>query len=104
MGMLLRPTEMGHAVLWLVAQDLDQLPKAEGAGTAANAADSRSGAATSGTGAATSGTGAATAGTAAATPGTAAASLRRRRSPPVVVAEGRGQEGWRRCSKALCEE
>ena len=100
MGMLLRPTEMGHAVLWLVAQDLDQqqqLRKAEGAGMAANAADSRSGAATSGTGAATSGTGAATAGTAAATPGTAAATpctLRRRPRHRGAV-EGRGQEGWR---------
>ena len=98
MGMLLRPTDMGNVVLWLVAEDLDQqqqLRKAEGAGTAANAPNSRSGAATSGTGAATSGTGAATAGTAAATPGTAAATpcTLRSRHRRAGVAEGRGQEG-----------
>ena len=83
MGMLLRPTALGHAVPWMVAQNLDQLPKAEGAGTAAKAADYRSGAATVGLGAATPGT-------AAATPCT----LRRRPRHRGAV-EGRGQEGWR---------
>ena len=85
--MFLRPTTMAYCVLWLVAQDLDQLPKAEGAaaagtgaatagtGTTASAADSRSGAATSGTGAATadSRSGAALDVTGAATAGTGAA-------------------------------